>query len=89
MLDKKNYRGFLINRDIEFWPTDNLLHSRRMKTELKIFSTASRCLVCLLENPEKIVSQNDLFVAGWGRESERVKPNALYQTIMEVRRKMK
>lgn len=82
--------GFLIYGLIEFWPEENCLYSRKLGIKCKMFSTASRCFEHLLQYQGELVLQHSLFIAGWGPEyAKQVKPNTLYQNIMEIRRRLR
>ncbi|MGL5385881.1 MAG: winged helix-turn-helix domain-containing protein [Enterobacterales bacterium] len=80
---------YLIDNCVEFWPDDNLLHSRINGEEITLFVAASRCFELLLNQQGSLVLQQDLFDVGWQKNAPGVSNNTLYQNILMLRKGLK
>ncbi|EFE96108.1 winged helix-turn-helix domain-containing protein [Serratia odorifera] len=49
----------------------------------------ARCLTALLNAPGQIISQTELYKAGWGNSYKEVSPNTLYQNILLARKALR
>lgn len=77
---------YLIDNCVEFWPEDNLLHSRINNEEITLFVAASRCFQLLLNQQGSLVLQQELFDVGWQKNAPGVSNNTLYQNILMLRK---
>lgn len=80
---------YLIDSCVEFWPEDNLLHSRINGEEITLFIAASRCFQLLLNQQGTLVLQQELFDVGWQKNAQGVSNNTLYQNILMLRKGLK
>lgn len=83
-------KSFIINEQIIFHSSQNLLvnlvDSEKTAT---LNEPCSRCLTALLEGQGEIVSQSQLYEAGWGDAYAETSPNTLYQNILLARKALK
>ncbi|MDK2375748.1 winged helix-turn-helix domain-containing protein [Serratia fonticola] len=77
-------RGFIINRNVEFWPDEQKLFSRNESKTVFLYYPASCMLLTLINNKNVIVSQAELIRSAWG--SDAVTHNRLYQSILNLRK---
>lgn len=80
---------YLIDSCVEFWPEDNLLHSRINGKDITLFIAASRCFQLLLDQQGSLVLQQELFDVGWQKNAPGVSNNTLYQNILMLRKGLK
>ena len=80
---------YLIGDSVEFWPEDNFLYSRVNGERITLFIAASRCFQLLLSQQGELVSQRDLFDAGWQKNGLEVSNNTFYQNILTLRKGLK
>ncbi|WP_447872184.1 winged helix-turn-helix domain-containing protein [Serratia fonticola] len=80
---------YLIGDSVEFWPEDNLLYSRINGEKITLFVAASRCFQLLLIQQGELVSQRELFEAGWQKNGLEVSNNTFYQNILMLRKGLK
>lgn len=80
---------YLIGDSVEFWPDENVLYSRVNGKKTTLFIAASRCLQLLLSQQGELVSQRDLFEAGWQKNGLEVSNNTFYQNILMLRKGLK
>jgi DNA-binding winged helix-turn-helix (wHTH) protein len=85
----RNGYCYLIDSCVEFWPEDNLLHSRINGKEITLFIAASRCFQLLLNQQGTLVLQQELFDVGWQKNASGVSNNTLYQNILMLRKGLK
>ncbi len=89
MVRHSNGCYYLIGDCIEFRPEDNSLYSRSTGETITLFVAASRCLLLLLNQQGKVVSQKELFEAGWQKNGIGVSNNTFYQNILMLRKGLK
>lgn len=79
--------SYLIERKIIFTPaTQYLARVDQPEQQIKLKQTASLCLLLLIENQGKVVSQNELLEFGWGENHRQASFNAFYQSILSLRK---
>lgn len=79
--------SYLIERKIIFTPaTQCLVRVDQPELQIKLKHTASLCLLLLIQNHGKIVSQNELLEFGWGENHRQASFNAFYQSILSLRK---
>ncbi|MCE0801150.1 winged helix-turn-helix domain-containing protein [Buttiauxella sp. A2-C1_F] len=77
---------YLIENKIVFLPEKQCLVHTDSHEEIKLKPTASLCLLLLLRNHTKIVTQNELLAFAWGESHRQVSFNAFYQSILSLRK---
>lgn len=82
---------YLINETLLFEPEMRRLGPLKGYPErsIALHGPVSECLLQLLENNDRILSQRFLFAAIWEKHGTVVTTNALYQTIASVRKALK
>lgn len=89
MNSKKRNVFYIIEKQVEFWPEKRALISCATGEKHIIFKTASYCFSTLINNKPQIVSQKKLIEDGWGESAKEVPANTFYQSILNLRRKLK
>lgn len=89
--DRSMKKVFLINETLLFEPDLRRLgplsgYPYRATT---LHGPVSECLLLLLENNEKVVTQRTFFASVWEKQGTIVSTNALYQTISQIRKVLK
>ena len=83
-------KSFLIDGRLVFHSGRNELVSQNRQEIKEILNTpCARCLEVLLSAPGQIVSQTELYKAGWGEGWKEVSPNTLYQNILLARKALR
>ncbi|MCU6300209.1 winged helix-turn-helix domain-containing protein [Enterobacter cloacae] len=81
---------FLIDGRLVFHREQNALTSLVQPELTEILNEpCARCLEALLAAKGNIVSQAELYIAGWGESYKDVSPNTLYQNILLARKAFK
>ncbi|WP_052130638.1 winged helix-turn-helix domain-containing protein [Erwinia typographi] len=88
-MDVKCDKIYRLNNAVIFVPNKNTLISCADNSQHVLYSTASRCLVLLIENIGEIVNHRQFYESGWEAQGKEVTPNTLYQTISELRKQLK
>lgn len=84
-------KTFLIDSRIVFDCERNELYVLNQPELLKetLNEPCARCLEALLSSPGEIITQAELYTAGWGNDDREVSPNTLYQNILLARKALK
>lgn len=80
---------YLIDDSVEFRPEEHLLYSRINGEKITLFVAASSCFQLLLNQQGLLVSQQELFDAGWKKNAVGVSNNTFYQNILTLRKALK
>lgn len=81
--------SYLIEKRIIFTPaTQCLARADQPDLQIKLKHSASLCLLLLIQNRGKVVSQNELLEFGWGENHRQVSFNAFYQSILSLRKSL-
>ncbi|QCA17232.1 MULTISPECIES: winged helix-turn-helix domain-containing protein [Citrobacter] len=81
--------SYLIERKIIFTPaTQCLARVDQPELQIKLKHSASLCLLLLIQNHGKVVSQNELLEFGWGENHRQASFNAFYQSILSLRKSL-
>ncbi len=81
---------FLIDGRLVFHSEQNALTSLAQPDLMETLNEpCARCLEALLASKGSIVSQAELYKAGWGESYKEVSPNTLYQNILLARKAFK
>lgn len=88
-MDVRSDKIYRLNKTVIFVSDKNLLTSCTDNSQYILYSTASRCLVLLIENIGNIVNHQQFYECGWEAQGKEVTPNTLYQTISELRKQLK
>lgn len=82
--EQKEIVSYRINHDIEFIPELFLLRNMQNGNKVSMFSTASRCLLALIESQGNIISQKEIMYIGWEAVGLQVTASAYYQNIASI-----
>ncbi|SEO96376.1 winged helix-turn-helix domain-containing protein [Enterobacter sp. NFIX58] len=76
----------LIEKSVCFYPDQNLLKSLHGEDSVKLLSTASECLLILIQSQGDIVPKHEFIEKVWGRKGVIATEHTFYQTILTVRK---
>ncbi|MGC6099257.1 winged helix-turn-helix domain-containing protein [Enterobacter sp. ku-bf2] len=76
----------LIEKSVYFYPEQSLLTSLHGEESVKLLSTASECLLILIERQGDIVPKDEFLESVWGRKGVIATEHTFYQTILTVRK---
>lgn len=81
---------YVINGRLIFHTKRNELVSQ-IHSDIKetLNAPCARCLEILLSTPGQIISQAELYKAGWGEKWKEVSPNTLYQNVLLARKALR
>lgn len=80
---------YLIDDSVEFWPAINMLISCSSREQFNLHYPAAYCLLTLIRNKPRIVTQRELIEIAWGERSAHVTANTFYQSILNLRKVLK
>lgn len=76
---------YLLNSVVEFCPKSGTLTSRLNGITVTLHTPSSYCLLKLINERSRVVSQTDLIIAGWPETGDQVSPNTFYQMVFNLR----
>ncbi|MDS4039439.1 winged helix-turn-helix domain-containing protein [Citrobacter amalonaticus] len=76
--------GYLIGKEMEFWPSSFLLKNRRTNVTFFLTKPASRCLLLLIQAAPEIVKHSVFIRDVWA--DDNLSLNVLYQNISLIRK---
>lgn len=76
----------LIENSVYFYPEKNLLTSLQGEESVKLLSTASECLLILINRQGDIVPKAEFLESVWGRKGVVATEHNFYQTMLTVRK---
>ncbi|MBB1200854.1 hypothetical protein EGM70_11185 [Enterobacteriaceae bacterium 89] len=79
-------KKYLINGVIEFYPIERRLISKQARQSLVLQTTSALCLEEILKNKGSMVSQEALFIAGWGALAGQTSQASYYQCFVNLRK---
>ncbi|MTD38543.1 hypothetical protein GIX45_07875 [Erwinia sp. CPCC 100877] len=80
---------FLLNREVEFYPCDNiLLNTSIPDRSIVLPSSSARCLQLLLEKKET-VTHKEFYLYVWKDNADQIMANNLYQSISLLRKSLR
>lgn len=77
---------FLIDNSVKFYHENHILINKETDITINMQVAASRCLITLIKNQGKVVSQKELIELGWENLAQNVTTNTFYQTMLHLRR---
>jgi len=81
---------YLIDDEVVFQPRNRMISSLITNKTSVIHSPASRCLHLLIEKRTSVVSQTDLYKAGWGDDAlKNVSTATYYQCFVNLRKQLR
>ena len=86
IMTSNTYGNYLIDNIIEFYPAEKLLLNRLTQQHVVLHSTATQCLLLLIQQHNEVVTQDQLLRFAWGEKHREVTHNAFYQCILNLRK---
>ncbi|KZQ00379.1 hypothetical protein A3N42_19315 [Klebsiella aerogenes] len=77
---------YIIEGGIHFFPSQHSIHNIMNNVTVSLLSTASECLLVLLEEQGRIVSRKEMKERVWSKRGVVVSSNTFYQTMLNLRR---
>lgn len=78
--------NYLIDNILEFYPAEKLLLNSLTQQHVLLHSTATQCLLLLIQKHNELVTQEQLLRFAWGDKHREVTHNAFYQCILNLRK---
>lgn len=77
---------YIIDGMVVFDPQDKSIYNLVTHKKKKMHATCTRCLILLLENPSRVISQSEFLLFAWPDTHNDVSYNTFYQCILNLRR---
>ncbi|TDN52861.1 DNA-binding winged helix-turn-helix (wHTH) protein [Buttiauxella sp. JUb87] len=77
---------YIIDGMVVFDPEDKSIYNLLTHKKKKMHATCTRCLILMLENPSRVISQSEFLLFAWPDTHNDVSYNTFYQCILNLRR---